>query len=100
MHGPRKVRPYTSAMPHRTWITWTLPGSHSRRFLFCPLAPTVYVPLCLRSCIICRRRPDPLLLLHITLRLINPSLFFPSIPHVATRLHTIHISDRIFAAPF
>jgi hypothetical protein len=86
-------------MPHRTWITWTLPGSHSRRFLFRPLAPTVYILLCLRSCIICRRRPDPLLLLHITLRLINLPLFFPSIPHVATRLSIQSIFQTVYFPP-
>jgi hypothetical protein len=62
---------------------------------FAHLAPIIYIPLC-RSCIICRRF-DPLLLLHITLCLINLSLYSS---HTLQPAPLTHISGRIFALPF
>jgi len=64
------VCPYINAMPTRAWIQGAVSSSRPS----CPPLRRLYISPVVRSCIICRRS-DPLLLLHITYRLIDSSLY-------------------------
>jgi hypothetical protein len=89
-HG---VGPYLDAMP-RIWVGLAL-GSRPSYHFISATQHTLYISPFVHSCIICRRF-DPLLLLHITLCLIDLSLYSSHTLQPAS----IHISGQYISLTF